>query len=91
MKTYKFGAMSTVYSLEAPSNLVAIASMIYHYDRSAHLVVVYEPKGLPSWVNLTGKISDRLDEIFSEYEGFDKFIENHIEPIKSAMKTIREV
>lgn len=88
MTKYKYGVMSSVFTLEAPDNLTAIAAMIFHYSRQPHMVVVYEPKDVPVWCNFTGKTSARLDEIFQERGGFDKFVTDNIGPIKSAMNTI---
>lgn len=90
VKTCRYGAMSTVFELSAPDDLTAIAAMIHHYGRQAHIVVVYEPSGVPAWADFTGKISSRLDEIFQEKGGFDKFVTKSIEPIKAAMNTIEQ-
>lgn len=89
---YEYGAMSSRYSLMASEKLVAYATMVYHYDRSAHLLVIYLPEDAQKedgWTNFSGKISDRLDEIFGG--SFDEFVEGHIDEIRECYKTIERV
>lgn len=88
---YKYGAMSSLYKLEADNHFIAIAAMVAHYREQAHLMVVYEPKDCPSFTNFTGKISARLDEIFINHGGFDKFFSQNTNSISNAYKTIERV
>lgn len=41
---FKYGAVSSVYELEADNKLTAYATMCCHFDRNAHLIALYEPK-----------------------------------------------
>lgn len=93
MIKYQYGAMSSKYELEAENKLTAYAAICLHYDGSAHMVVVYSPEECKndSWLNPFGKIADRLDEIFGGEGSFDKYIEEHIEEIKAAYKSIRQI
>lgn len=94
MKTeYEYGAMSSKFKLTAENKLTAYATMVYHYDRSAHLMVIYSPLEAKkdSWTNITGQISDRLDEIFGGDGSFDKYVETHIEEITACYKSIKRL
>jgi hypothetical protein len=90
---YEYGAMSSKYKLEATNKLTAYATMILHYRNSPHLMVVYEPETCKedSWFNPTGKISERLDEIFGGEGSFDKYLSENIEAVRSCYKTITQV
>ena len=72
---FEYGAVSSKYSNEADNKLTAYVGMIVHFDRSAHLIALYEPKEIvekDSWLNpFTGEISKRLDEIFGGEGSFD--------------------
>lgn len=64
---FKYGAVSSVWELEADNKLTAYAAMCCHFDRNSHLIALYEPKEVvegDSWLNPFGKIAKRLDEIF---------------------------
>ena len=91
--TYEYGAMSSKYSLEADNKLTAYAAMIAHYGRHAHLIALYAPDEIKEdrWLNPFGKIAARLDEIFGGVGSFDKYVDEHIDEIKAAMKTIKQL
>lgn len=91
MIQFKYGAMSSAFTLSAPDHLTGIAAMVHHYHRQPHVVVVYEPKDCPAWFDFSGKIAARLDEIFQERGGFDKFVTENINAVKAAMDTIERV
>jgi hypothetical protein len=84
MTKYQYGAMSSKYELEAENKLTAYATMVLHYNSSAHLVAIYEPieSKEDSWMSFTGQISERLDEIFGGKDSFDKYLEDNLETIK---------
>ncbi len=87
MITFEYGAMSSLYSLEAENKLTAYCAMIGHYTTSAHMLVVYEPKDLvkdDNWTDFSGQISARLDEIFGGAGSFDKYYSENIALIKAA-------
>lgn len=94
MITYEYGAMSSKFSLQAENKLTAYATMVMHYNQSAHLMVIYSPKECKEdqWTTLDGKISARLHEIFGgvgeyrpeENDAFDQYVESHIDDIKRA-------
>ena len=90
---YKYGAMSSRWQLEAPDKFTAYATVVCHYNQSAHMVVVYEPIECKedSWCSFDGKISERLDEIFGGKDSFDKFVESNIEQIKVCYKSIKRL
>lgn len=90
---YEYGAMSSLFSLEASNKLTAYATMAVHYNQSANLVVIYSPEESKedSWTDFTGKISERLDEIFGGENCFDKYIENNLEEIKECYRTIKRI
>ncbi len=91
--TYEYGAMSSKYSLQASNKLTAYVAMVMHYDRSAHLICIYEPIECKedSWLTFDGKISERLDEIFGGKDSFDKYVEENIEEIKICYNTIKQL
>lgn len=92
-QVYEYGAMSSKYSLEAENKLTAYVAMVMHYNRSAHLLVIYSPKECKedSWTTFDGKISKRLDDIFGGPESFDKYVETHMEEIGEAYKSIKQI
>ena len=65
--TYEYGAMSSLWSLQAENKFTAYVTMVYHYDNQAHMIALYKPveNKDDSWLNITGNISERLDEIFA--------------------------
>ena len=89
--------MSSKFSLQAENKLTAYVTMIMHYDQSAHLLVIYSPIECEedSWTSFDGKISKRLHEIFGGKDGepdaFDKYVEDHIDEIKSCYDTIKRL
>ena len=93
MVTYEYGAMSSKFSCEAENKLTAYASMVYHYDRSNHLLVIYSPESSKedSWTSFDGKVSERLDEIFGGKDSFDKYVSAHTKEIQACSKTIKRL
>lgn len=93
MTEYQFGAMSSLYSLQAENKLTAYCCILSFYNTSPHLVVVYEPVECKedSWLSFDGKISERLDEIFGGDGSFDKYFSENIEEIKKVYATIKEL
>ena len=94
MITFEYGAMSSRYSVEAENKLTAYVAMVYHYDRSAHMIALYEPKEIvkdDSWLNPSGAISERLDDIFGGKDSFDKYVDEHIEEVKASLKSIKQL
>ena len=92
--TFVYGAMSSKYSLEADNKLTAYVAMICHFGRSNHLVALYEPEEVvknDSWLNPFGAVSARLDEIFGGEGAFDKYAEEHIDEVRAAMDTIKQI
>ena len=89
----EYGAMSSKYSIEADNKLTAYVGMVVHFGRSAHLIAIYAPEECcaDSWLNPFGKIAARLDEIFGGEGAFDKYADEHIEEIKAAVKTIKQL
>lgn len=90
---YEYGAMSSRFRLRAANKLTAYAAMCGHYERSAHLLVIYEPESskADSWTSFDGKISDRLDEIFGGEDGFDKYCYAHVDEIRACYNTIERL
>lgn len=90
---YEYGAMSSKYSLEAKNKLTAYAAMCAHYQSSSHLIAIYEPVECKEdiWLNLSGQISERLDEVFGGKDSFDKYFEANIEEIKEAYNSIKKI
>jgi hypothetical protein len=69
-------------------------AMIAHFGRSSHLIALYEPEEIvknDSWLNPFGMVSKRLDEIFGGDGEFDKYADEHIEEVKEAMNTIKQL
>ena len=102
MEKYTYGAMSSKYELEADDKLTAYAAMVCHYNQSAHLLVIYSPEECKedSWTTIDGKISEKLHEIFGgntddykpeENDAFDKYIDEHIDEVKAAYKSIKQL
>jgi hypothetical protein len=91
--TYEYGAMSSKYSLKANNHLTAYCTMLSHYHRSPHLMVVYSPEECKkdSWTSFDGKISERLDEVFGGIGSFDKYFQENIADIKKAYKSIKQI
>ncbi|MEZ3576814.1 hypothetical protein [uncultured Duncaniella sp.] len=91
---FRYGAVSSVYELEADNKLTAYAAMCCHFDRSSHLIALYEPKEVvkdDSWLNPSGKIAKRLDEIFGGNGSFERYLEEHREDIVKAYKSIKQI
>jgi hypothetical protein len=90
---YEYGAMSSKFRLYATDKLTAYATMVLHYNQSNHLVVIYEPESSKEdmWTSFTGKVSERLDEIFGGEGSFDKYLEEHISEINECYKSIERL
>lgn len=91
---FKYGAVSSVFELEADNKLTAYAAMCCHFNRSAHLIALYEPKEIvknDSWLNPMGTISARLDEIFGGEGSFDRYLEEHREEIIKTYESIKQI
>lgn len=90
---YEYGAMSSKFKLVAKNKLTAYATMCLHYQSNAHLMVIYTPEECKedSWTNITGQISERLDEVFGGVGAFDKYLENNIDEIRACYKSIEQV
>lgn len=93
---FTYGAMSSKFSVEAENKLTAYVAMVMHYDRSAHLIALYEPEEVvkdDAWFHPMGKISERLDEIFiaSCGKNFDDYCEAHPDEIRAAFKSIKRL
>ena len=90
--TFKYGAMSSVYSLEAENKLTAYAAMVLQYNRIAFAIALYEPEEIvknDSWL-FVESLSKRLDEIFGGEGSFDKYLKEHVEEIRNAYKSIKQ-
>lgn len=91
---FQYGAVSSVYELEADNKLTAYVAMCCHFGRNAHLIALYEPKEVvekDSWLNPLGAISARLDEIFGGNGSFDRYMEEHREEIIKAYESIQQI
>ena len=90
---YEYGAMSTKYRIVAKNKLTAYSTMCLHYQSSAHMMVIYTPEECKkdSWMNITGQISERLDEVFGGEGAFDKYLEANIKEIMECHKTIKKI
>lgn len=96
MKTeYQYGAMSSKYSLMASNKLTAYATMCLHYQSNSHMMVIYFPEDEEtkndSWMNITGEIYNRLDEIFGGSGSFDKYLENNPDEIGECYRSIKQI
>jgi hypothetical protein len=93
LKVYEYGAMSSLYSIEAKNKLTAYCVMVLHYDRNAFALVIYSPEECKedSWASFDGKIAARLDEVFGGEGSFDKYFEENIEEIKACYKTLKKL
>jgi hypothetical protein len=92
MTVFEYGAMSSKYSCMAENKLTAYCTIVLHYDRSAHLVMLYnEDCKADVWTNFEGKIAARLDEIFGGPDSFDKYCEDNAAAIAACYKTIKRI
>lgn len=92
-QAYEYGAMSSKYRIHAVNKLTAYATMVLHYQSSAHLIAIYSPEEskADSWLNLTGQISGRLDEVFGGEGSFDKYLESHIDEVRECYNGIEQL
>jgi len=90
---YEYGAMSSKFSIEAKNKLTAYATMVLHYHKGNHLVVIYSPESSKSdsWTSFSGKVSERLDDIFGGIGSFDKYLEDNIDDIRVCYKSIKRI
>lgn len=90
---YEYGSMSSKFRLKANNKLTAYSVMVLHYQSSAHLIAIYKPIECKddSWLNPTGQISDKLDEIFGGVGSFDKYIHDNVEEVKKSYKSIKRI
>jgi len=94
MITFEYGAMSSRFSCEAEDRLTAYVTMCYHYGGNNHMIALYEPKEIvkgDSWMNITGQVSQRLDEIFGGKGAFEEYLKTHIKEIKACYATIKRL
>ena len=65
----------------------------YTIIKATTIVVIYEPESSKEdmWTSFTGKVSERLDEIFGGEGSFDKYLEEHISEIKECYKSIERL
>ncbi len=90
---YEYGAMSSKYRLMASDKRTAYATMCLHYQSSNHLIAIYLPESSKedSWMSFTGKVAERLDEIFGGEGSFDAYLENNIDDIRKCYKSITQI
>jgi len=93
MITFEYGAMSSRYSCEAENKLTAYVTMCIHFNNNNHLIALYSPEECrkDQWLNPSGKVSERLDEIFGGDGAFDEYVECYIEEISECYKTIKQL
>jgi hypothetical protein len=91
--SYEYGIMSNKFSLKASNKLTAYATMCLHYQSNSHMIAIYEPEECKedSWMNITGQISERLDEVFGGKDSFDKYLENNPKDIKECYGSIKKI
>ena len=89
----EYGAMSSLYSVQAENKLTCYATMCSHFNTRAHLIAIYEPKECKedSWLSMDGKVSERLDEVFGGNGSFDKYVNDHISEIRECYQTIIKI
>ena len=86
--------MSSKYSIEADNKLTAYAAMIIQFNSVPQLIAIYSPKESAendSWLMRTNDLKQRLDEIFGEDGGFEKYLDKHPDEIKKACKSIKQI
>lgn len=92
---YKYGAISSCFSLEADNRLTAYATMIVHCGESAHLLVIYSPEDSKKdrWTTFAngGDFLARLDEIFGGPAYFEKYVQENKPAIMECYKTIKRL
>jgi hypothetical protein len=91
--TYEYGAMSSKYALQADNKLTAYATMICHFGNSNHLIALYSPEECKndSWLNITGQVAERIDEVFGGDGAFEKYVEEHVDEIRACYQTIKQL
>ena len=89
----EYGAMSSKYSIEADNKLTAYAGMIIHFGpKTAHMIAIYSPEEIKhdSWL-FASPLNKRLDEIFGGDGSFFKYLDEHMDEIKAALNTIKQL
>lgn len=91
--TFEFGVMSSKYSVTAKNKLTAYCAMLFHYQEKPQLVVIYSPEKYKedSWTNFDGRTEAILNELFSEFGGYESYMKDNIQIIKKAIKTIKKI
>ena len=87
----EYGIMSNKWSVEADDKLICYATIILHLKDSVPMIALYEPRDIvkvDSWL-FHPKPEDRLKEVFGQDP--IKFIDEHIEEIKTAYETIKKL
>ncbi len=88
----EYGIMSSKFKVVANNKYTAYCTMCLHYQHNSHMIAIYTDEFKEdSWINPSGAISERLDEIFKEHESFDKYFESNIEEVKKAYKSIERL
>lgn len=90
---YEYGAMSSKYSIEADNKLTAYAGMIIHFGpQSTMLIALYSPEECKedSWL-FASPIDKRLDEVFGGDGSFFKYLDEHMDEIKTAIQSIKQL
>lgn len=90
---FEYGAMSSKFSIQAEDKLAAYAAMCFHYRFSPHLIAIYAPEESRDdmWMDITGQMAARLDEVFGGPGAFDKYVEENTPAIAAAYKTITQM
>lgn len=89
---YEYGAMSSKYSIEADDKLTAYAGMIVHFGGNAAMIAIYSPEECKedSWL-FASPIDKRLDEVFGGDGTFFKYLDEHMDEIKTAIQSIKQL
>ena len=89
---YEYGAMSSKYSIEADDKLTAYAGMIVHFGGNAAMIAIYSPEECKedSWL-FASSIDKRLDEVFGGDGTFFKYLDEHMDEIKTAIQSIKQL
>ena len=84
--------MSSKYSIEADDKLTAYAGMIVHFGGNAAMIAIYSPEECKedSWL-FASPIDKRLDEVFGGDGTFFKYLDEHMDEIKTAIQSIKQL
>lgn len=88
---FTYGAMSSVYSIEAENKLTAYAAMVIHFKDNPQIVAIYSPEESRAdmWLFATN-LQKRLDEIYGGNGEFFKYLDSHEKEIREACNTIKK-